>query len=132
MAKLPNILILQFNILGNFAIIIFWSCNLILFTETNRNSFEGSFDKILFFKNALYQGWIELLRGDWPSRLRCNQDWKVSDSNLTRCSARLSETTSLKVSLWPLGRIWKYIAINIGWVRLPLCYWPKIGHRAAK
>ena len=55
------------------------------------------FDRILAFKNETYYGGIKLLRGEWPSGLRyCNQDWKVSGSNLTRCSARITETTSLK------------------------------------
>ena len=64
-------------------------------------------------------------RGEWHSG---NQ--KVPGSNPTdglRQTLELNLTTTLPVTFW-----WNSVAINIGWVRLPLCQWPKFGLRAAK
>ena len=35
-------------------------------------------------------------------------------------------------SSWPSGYTWNSVVINIWWVRLPLCQWPKVSLRAAK
>ena len=45
-------------------------------------------------------------------------------------SVRLWEPTSLRGFRWFGTR--KSVAINIGWVRLPSCKWPKVDLRAAK
>ena len=38
----------------------------------------------------------------------------------------------LRGSRWPSGRTWNSVVINIRWVWLPSCHWPKVGLGAAK
>ena len=42
------------------------------------------------------------------------------------------DPTSLFGSRWSSGRTWNSAVINIGWVELPPCQWPKVRLRAAK
>ena len=45
---------------------------------------------------------------------------------------RLWDSTSLGGSQWISGCDWDSVVINIEWVRLPPCQWPKVGLSAAK
>ena len=44
----------------------------------------------------------------------------------------LWERTLLRGSHWTSGRFWNSVVINIDWVWLPPCQWPKVGLSAAK
>ena len=47
-------------------------------------------------------------------------------------SVNLWDPTSLRVSRWPLDPTSNSVVINIGWVKLPPCQWPKVGLWVAK
>ena len=71
--------------------------------------------------------------GEWPSGLKCcYQNWKVPGSNLIGAQPELRGPTLLQDSQWSLGGTCKNAVINIGWVRLPPLFWPKVGCGAAK
>ena len=79
-------------------------------------------------------GWHVTLRtGKFPARILLMRSVKLWDpTSISNFNPRNFNTTTNLQSRLPSGRTWNNVVINIGWFRLPLCQWPKVGLRAAK
>ena len=79
-------------------------------------------------------GWHVTLRiGKFLARILLMRSVKLWDpTSIWNFNPRNFNTTTNLQSRLPSGRTWNSVVINIGWFRLRLCQWPKVGLRAAK